>query len=238
MLDDLDLEVRHGELVAVMGRNGSGKSTLLALIAGLRAPNAGRLEVAGLVPSAVAPRELVRQVGLVPSDPGLLLYRDTVRAECAAADGDTGLAPGTTAALAERLVPGLDPQRHPRDLSEGQRLGLALAVVLAAGPPVLLLDEPTRGLDYDAKRHLAGVLDDLVRAGHAVVVVSHDVEFVARVADRAVVLADSHVVADGPARDVVCHSPVLAPQVAKVLAPAPWMTVDEVAAALQLRGVS
>ena len=237
VLDDLDLEVRHGELVAVMGRNGSGKSTLLALIAGLRTPNAGRLEVAGLVPSAVAPRELVRQVGLVPSDPGLLLYRDTVRAECAAADGDTGLAPGTTAALAERLVPGLDPQRHPRDLSEGQRLGLALAVVLAAGPPVLLLDEPTRGLDYDAKRHLAGVLDDLVRAGHAVVVVSHDVEFVARVADRAVVLADSHVVADGPARDVVCHSPVLAPQVAKVLAPAPWMTVDEVAAALQLRGV-
>ena len=100
--------------------------------------------------------------------------------------------------------------------------------MLAPAPPVVLLDEPTRGLDYPSKDRLVVVLRQLADTGHAVVVATHDVELVARVADRAVVLADGEVVADGPARDVVCHSPVFAPQVAKVLAPEPWLTVDEV----------
>ncbi len=97
---------------------------------------------------------------------------------------------------------------------------------------MVLLDEPTRGLDYPSKDRLVEVLRHLAAAGHAVVVATHDVELVARVADRAVVLADGEVVADGPARDVVCHSPVFAPQVAKVLSPEPWLTVDEVRGAL------
>jgi energy-coupling factor transport system ATP-binding protein len=126
----------------------------------------------------------------------------------------------------------MDPERHPRDLSEGQRLALALAVVLAPAPPLLLLDEPTRGLDYPGKARLVALLAELAADGHAVVMATHDVELVARVATRAVVLAEGEVVGDGPARDVVCHSPVFAPQVAKVLSPDPWLTVDEVRAAL------
>jgi energy-coupling factor transport system ATP-binding protein len=121
---------------------------------------------------------------------------------------------------------------HPRDLSEGQRLALALAVVLVAGPGLVLLDEPTRGLDYGAKEALGTILRALAGQGRGVVLATHDVEVVAAVADRAVVLADGEVVADGPARKVVVHSPVFAPQVAKVLAPQPWLTVDEVAGAL------
>ena len=121
---------------------------------------------------------------------------------------------------------------HPRDLSEGQRLGLALAVVLAAGPPVVVLDEPTRGLDYQAKDRLVDLLQELAADGHAVVLATHDVEVVARVADRVVVLAAGEVVADGPAREVVSHSPVFAPQVAKILAPSTWLTVPEVELAL------
>ena len=140
--------------------------------------------------------------------------------------------PGTTAALLDRLVPGVPRDHHPRDLSEGQRLALAMAVVLSHAPPVLLLDEPTRGLDYPSKARLEATLRQLAADGAAVVVATHDVELVARVADRAVLLADGEVVADGRARDVVCHSPVFAPQVAKVLAPATWLTVDEVADAL------
>jgi energy-coupling factor transport system ATP-binding protein len=105
-------------------------------------------------------------------------------------------------------------------------------VVLVAEPGLVLLDEPTRGLDYGAKEALGGVLGHLAAEGRAVVLATHDVEVVAAVADRAVVLADGEVVADGPARDVVTHSPVFAPQVAKVLAPQPWLTVDEVTAAL------
>jgi len=233
-LAGVSLDLRAGEVVALMGRNGSGKSTLLTHLVGLRAPTRGRVEVGGRRPHELAPRDAVRSAGLVPQDPGLLLYHDTVAGECAAGDRDAGLAPGATRAALDRLVPGLHAAAHPRDLSEGQRLALALAVVLAAEPPLVLLDEPTRGLDHAGKRRLVAHLRDLAGAGHAVVLATHDVEVVAEVADRAVVLAEGEVVADGPAREVVVHSPVFAPQVAKVLAPEPWLTVGEVAGALAL----
>jgi energy-coupling factor transport system ATP-binding protein len=122
---------------------------------------------------------------------------------------------------------------HPRDLSAGQRLTLALSVVLVARPPLVLLDEPTRGLDYDAKRRLVATLRKLAVDGHGVVVATHDVELVAEVADRVVVMGDGEVVADGPTSEVVISSPAFAPQVAKVLAPARWLTVSSVAAALE-----
>jgi energy-coupling factor transport system ATP-binding protein len=108
-----------------------------------------------------------------------------------------------------------------------------LAIVLAPAPPLLLLDEPTRGLDYPSKDRLITVLRELAGSGHAVVLATHDVELAARVAQRAVVLADGEVIADGPSREVVCHSPVFAPQIAKVLAPDEWLTLDEVRAALE-----
>ncbi|TAL14699.1 MAG: ATP-binding cassette domain-containing protein, partial [Frankiales bacterium] len=122
----------------------------------------------------------------------------------------------------------------PRDLSEGQRLALVLAVQLAAAPDVLLLDEPTRGLDYDAKARLAAILRAMAAEGRSVVVSTHDVEFVATACDRVVVMAEGEVVADGPTAQVVLASPTFAPQVAKVLSPRPWLTVAEVAAALEL----
>ncbi len=231
-LDAVDLDISRGEVVAVMGRNGSGKSTLLAQLAGVRAPSSGSVTVDGAGPATLSPRALVARVGLVPQDAGALLYGETVAGECVGADHDTGLPDGTTAAVLERILPGMPRDRHPRDLSEGQRLSLALAIVLAPAPPLVLLDEPTRGLDYPGKARLVRLLADLAADGHAVIVATHDVELVAQVATRAVVLAEGEVVADGVARDVVCHSPVFAPQVAKVLAPDPWLTVDEVRAGL------
>ncbi|MGZ4682134.1 MAG: ABC transporter ATP-binding protein [Acidimicrobiales bacterium] len=231
-LRGVDLEVRAGEVLALMGRNGAGKSTLLAHLVGLRAPQSGRVDLDGHEPHRLRPAAAIRLIGMVPQDAGLLLNADSVDAECRANDHDAGLDAGTTAAALDAIVPGIDPEAHPRDLSEGQRLGLALAVVLAPEPPVVVLDEPTRGLDYEAKDRLIGVLERLAARGHAVVITTHDVEVVARVADRVIVLADGEVVADGPARDVVVHSPVFAPQVAKVLAPEPWLTVAEVEKAL------
>src|SRR5262249_40922215 len=156
--------------VALMGRNGAGKSTLLGLLAGLRAPGGGAVDVGGAAPHRLDPRVAVKNVALVPQDAALLLDAGTVGDECTAADRDTGRPAGTTRALLDRLVPGLAGETNPQDLSEGQRLGLALSVVLAAEPPLLLLDEPTRGLDYAAKHRLVDILDRLAADGHAIVV--------------------------------------------------------------------
>ncbi|MFJ6914763.1 ABC transporter ATP-binding protein [Streptomyces sp. NPDC101133] len=231
-LRHVDLTVSPGETVALMGRNGAGKSTLLSALVGLVAPSAGSVRTGDAVPHRTAPRDLVRRVGLVPQEPRDLLYADTVAAECAAADRDADAAPGTCRALLTDLLPGVADDTHPRDLSEGQRLTLALSVVLTARPPLLLLDEPTRGLDYAAKARLAGILRDLAAEGHAIVLATHDVELAAELAHRVVLLAEGEVIADGPAADVVVASPSYAPQVAKVLAPRKWLTVAQVREAL------
>ncbi|MFF0035155.1 ABC transporter ATP-binding protein [Streptomyces mirabilis] len=228
----VDLTTAPGEIIALMGRNGAGKSTLLGTLVGLVAPAAGSVLVGGAVPHRTAPRDLVRRVGLVPQEPRDLLYADTVAAECAAADEDAGAEPGTCRALVSELLPDIGDDTHPRDLSEGQRLALALAVVLTARPPLLLLDEPTRGLDYAAKARLVTVLRGLAAEGHAIVLATHDVELAAELAHRVVVLADGEIVADGPTAEVVVASPSFAPQVTKVLAPQPWLTVTQVREAL------
>jgi energy-coupling factor transport system ATP-binding protein len=232
VLRGIDLEVRAGEVVALMGRNGSGKSTLLAAACGLLPARVGSVRTGGLDPASLPPRELLRRVGLVPQDPGLLLYGETVSAECRAADTDMRVAPGTTRALLVYLAPDVEDRTHQRDLSEGQRLALALAIVLAGEPPLVLLDEPTRGLDYGAKTRLVASLRSLAAERHGVLVATHDVELVAELADRVVVIADGELVTDGPADAVLAGSPAFAPQVAKVMHPQPWLTVADVAAAL------
>lgn len=232
ILFGLDLDVRAGEVVALMGRNGCGKSSLLWALQGSGPRQSGRVDVAGRDPGKVAARAARALVGLVPQTPADLLYLESVAAECARADAEAEARPGTAAALLDRLAPGIPADRHPRDLSEGQRLALVLAVQLAAAPPVVLLDEPTRGLDYGAKQTLAAVVRALAAQGHGVVVATHDVEFAAAAVDRVVVLGDGEVVAAGSAREVLAASPAFAPQVAKILAPREYLTVDDVAHAL------
>ncbi len=225
------LTVAPGETVALMGRNGAGKSTLLGALVGMIEPTSGTVRVGGLAPARTDPRAMVRRVGLVPQEPRDLLYADTVAAECAAADRDAGAAEGTCRALVSELLPGVGDDTT-RDLSEGQRLALALALVLTGRPPLLLLDEPTRGLDYAAKARLVGVLRGLAAEGHAIVLATHDVELAAELAHRVVILADGEVVADGPTGQVVVSSRVR-PQTAKILAPQEWLTVSQVRAALE-----
>ena len=224
---EVDLSLGSGRVTALMGRNGAGKSSLLWAIQGSGRRSGGRVSVGGQDPADLTAAQRRGLVGLVPQNAADLLYLETVAEECRAADGGTG----ACRALLDRLVPGIADDHHPRDLSEGQRLALALALVLTTRPRVLLLDEPTRGLDYAAKRVLAGVLRGLSAEGHAGVVATHDVEFVAQVADDVVVLADGDVVSSGPVRRVVAESPSFAPQVTKVLG-LPWLRVDEVAGQL------
>jgi energy-coupling factor transport system ATP-binding protein len=228
----VDLDLHAGEVTALMGRNGSGKSSLLWALQGSGPRHAGHVDVAGTDPGRVSAKAARALVGLVPQTPGDLLYLDTVGGECAQADRESAAVAGSARALLDRLAPGIEDGQHPRDLSEGQKLALVLAIQLVASPQVVLLDEPTRGLDYTAKFELTAILDALAAEGRSVVVATHDVEFVARAADRVVVMAQGEVVADGPTAEVVVSSPSFAPQVAKILGPLPFLTVDQVRGAL------
>ena len=230
-LRGLSLSVGRGEVLAIMGRNGAGKSTLLSALAGQLVPARGTATVAGVDPADLAGPDLLRRVGLVPQEPAAMLTSERVDAECRATDVVAALPPGTTRALLSRLAPDIADATHPRDLSEGQRLALALAVVLAPEPALLLLDEPTRGLDYNAKRSLVDILAMLRQRGTAVLMATHDVELAAEAADRVAVIAEGEIVALGPMAEVVTGSPMFAPQVAKIVGDG-WLTVEQVAAEL------
>jgi energy-coupling factor transport system ATP-binding protein len=236
----VDLDLAPGQVTALMGRNGSGKSSLLWALQGSGPRQAGSVSVGGADPAALPPERARALVGLVPQAAADLLYLSSVGDELAQADRDAQAAGRTTPASAravlDRLATGIADDRHPRDLSEGERLAVVVAIQLVAAPSVVLLDEPTRGLDYGAKRALGRMVGEMAAAGRAVVVATHDVEFAAAAAHRVVVLAGGEVVADGPTAEVVVASPAFAPQVAKVLAPLGLLTVDEVRAALEVVG--
>jgi energy-coupling factor transporter ATP-binding protein EcfA2 len=173
VVDGADLELRRGEIVALAGPNGSGKTTLAKLAAGLLEPDAGTVRLAG-------------RAAYLSQDPGRYLVRERADEEVALAiGGDLGRARRALAAvgLAGR------GERHPRDLSSGERERLALAAVAATEPDLLVLDEPTRGVDPERKAELAHLLRSEA-AGRATLVVTHDLVFARAVADRTVALDD------------------------------------------------
>ena len=233
-LKNITSKLYSHEIVAVMGRNGAGKSSLLKSITGISELRSGSVEVAGLNPLNLKGKKRREAIGYIPQEPSDLLYGQSVKIECEQADRDNQISQGTTATILNQLVPGISENSHPRDLSEGQRLGLALSIVLSSNPTVLILDEPTRGLDYEAKKELTRILLEFARAtSKCVVLATHDVELVAELATRVIFLADGDIVADGTTLDVLLSSPAFAPQVSKVMAPLPWLKVSDVVAAIQ-----
>ncbi|MFZ2360234.1 MAG: ABC transporter ATP-binding protein, partial [Anaerolineae bacterium] len=235
-LRNVSLALRPGEVVALMGRNGSGKSTLLKLLAGLSKPARGSVSLAlagrQLDTRSASLDEIVRVVGYVPQNPGALLFKDTVLEELAFTRQGHKLPPDPAAdrALLARLGLAEQAERYPRDLSSGQRQRVALAAILVAEPQVLLLDEPTRGLDYQQKEALTAILLDLRRQGRAVLLATHDVELVARSADRVVLLGEGAVVVDGPIRQVMTGSLVFASQVNKLYRDPRYLVVEDAVA--------
>jgi energy-coupling factor transporter ATP-binding protein EcfA2 len=228
-LEKVSVEIKSGEITALMGRNGAGKSSLIKCAAGILQPKAGSITVLGEDIATVSPQRRSQIIGYIPQEPGDLLYLTTVQEECDRADRDNSVPSGTTLALLHSTLPTIASSSHPRDLSEGERLALVLAIVLSGSPKILILDEPTRGLDYEAKNRLMRELHLRARKyGLAILMATHDVEIVAEVADRNIFLADGEKVADGSTLDVLLASPAFAPQVAKVMSPRPWLTVADV----------
>jgi energy-coupling factor transport system ATP-binding protein len=226
-----DVKVRRGEVVALLGANGSGKSTLLKALVGLVRPDSGEVEALGRPLAGRPVHEIARGVGLVPQNPGRLLFADRVADEVRFTRRAHGLPEGDPGALLARLGIAHLAGADPRDLSGGERQRAAIAAILAAEPPALLLDEPTRGLDAPAKAGLARLLKGLAAGGAAVVVATHDAELVAACATRAALLDAGRVTADGPPAEVLPGTP-FEPEISRLLGRPGVLTVEDALVAL------
>ena len=151
----VDLSISRGEVLVLMGRNGSGKSTLLTTLSGARQPTRGSVVVDGRDPRSFRPAELIRHVGLVPQDPGLLLYGESVQAECRTSDKASALEEGTTSHTLERILPGMPSDRHPRDLSGGTAARPRTGDRVGAGsrPPAARRTDTGAGLPQQGSPH-------------------------------------------------------------------------------------
>ena len=188
----LGLHIDRGEFVAILGGNGAGKSTALSLIAGLNRPYRGQISLSG-------------RAGMLPQNPQALFVKKTVREDLDEALRDLDLDGDEKARRLRRVISLCRLEslltRHPYDLSGGEQQRAALAKVLLRQPELLLLDEPTKGLDAEFKQILAQLLLTLAARGMAIVMVSHDVEFCAAYATRCALFFDGHIVSGGDPRD-------------------------------------
>ena len=237
-LRGVHLAVRQGEFVALLGPNGAGKTTLLKQCVGLLKPGQGRVNVLGMDTRRTPVEEVARHVGYVPQNPNALLFADTVSAELAFTRRAQGLPPAGEGSgigdepLLETLGLSGMRDRYPRDLSVGERQRVALAAVLVGDPDLILLDEPTRGLDYEQKEALASFLQAQKRCGKTILVVSHDVELVAQCAERVLLMDGGEIVVDGPLRQVMNDSPRFASQINRLFRDPRYLTVGDVLEAM------
>jgi energy-coupling factor transport system ATP-binding protein len=172
--------------------------------------------------------EIIRTVGYVPQNPNALLFNDTVSQELDFTRRSHDLPDADNHALLQVLGLAAHANRYPRDLSVGERQRVALASILVAEPQILLLDEPTRGLDYQQKEALTAFLKREKAAGRTIIMATHDVELVAQCADRVILLGEGQVVVDGPARQVMSESLVFASQINKLFRDPTLLTVQDV----------
>ena len=216
-LKGISCRIGPGEFVVILGENAAGKTTFLKQAAGLLKPGRGSISVLGRQARTGNRSEPDRRLGYLSQNPNDYLFQETVEAELRFTLHNFGL--DDQGAIENILLKtGLSCVRgaNPRDLSGGERQRVALASVLVAGPELLLLDEPTRGLDYLLKAGLGALLQALNRQGLTIMMVTHDVEFAAEYAGRALMMFDGRIVSDGSARQVLGNSLFYAPQLARL----------------------
>ncbi|MEW6566663.1 MAG: ATP-binding cassette domain-containing protein [Chloroflexota bacterium] len=233
-LDGVSIEVRAGEVLALAGRNGSGKTTLLRCLLGLLTPEQGEVRLNGRRVNEWPVSRRARHVGYVPQWPSGLLFADNVRQELWLTLRSHGLEsspPVEPEALLEALGLQAVADRYPRDLSSGERQRAAIAAVLVARPDVVLLDEPTLGIDPLAQRDLGALIASWRRAGMGVVLATHDVEFAASHADTALILEAGRVAGCGPAAETLFSRPALRTTLQRLTGQARPATVRELAQA-------
>jgi energy-coupling factor transport system ATP-binding protein len=220
-LIDAQFELESGEVHALMGENGAGKSTLVRHFNGLARPLAGDVRLLGRPLKELSVAQAARDCALLGQNPNDYFIKDTVAEEVDYSLVQMGFAGRERNELCSRTIVDLDLMdllmRNPRDLSGGERTRVALAAVTCGDPALVILDEPTRGMDPLHKAELAALLRRWAANGRCVLVVTHDVEFAARVAERVLVVGDGSLLADGPAHEVLNGSLFFSTQINRLL---------------------
>ena len=213
-LKKIDMTLRKGDITVILGENGAGKSTLLKTICGLIQPVKGKLLYQEKDITNLNPEKKSEYIGYLSQNPNDYLFHDTVEDELAFNLKIRGIRDDIKVSRVLDLLKLSDKKNaNPRDLSGGERQRVALGTVLVTSPEVLLLDEPTRGLDVDLKDRLTKTLQTLKAQGNSILMVTHDVEFAAEISDRVVIMSDGEIVADGSKREVLSNSLYYAPQI-------------------------
>jgi len=230
VLEDANLELSGGEILGLMGGNGVGKSTLLRCLVGLLRPSRGAVTLYGKDTAPLGVADICLQVGYLPQDPNALLFADSVLEELRITLRNHHL-PVREDFLLEFLgrigLANLAAQ-YPRDLSVGERQRVALGAVTISLPKVVLLDEPTRGLDYASKAVLLKILQEWRQSGKAILLVTHDVEFAAMACDRVAIMEKGRVVQVGQTARMLRGRPLFAPQIVQLFPDTDWLTASDV----------
>ena len=213
-LHDINVQIGEGEFVAILGQNGSGKTTLAKHFNGLLQPTSGEIRVAGRPAQTLSRRELAQTVGYVFQNPDHQIFANTVREEVGFSLKVAGFdAPAIKQRVGEALaVVGLSgyEEEVPFVLTKGERQRVAVASVLATQPQVIILDEPTTGLDYGRQRSMMDMLRMLNQRGHTIIIITHSMWVAAEYAQRTIVLRDGRVTLDGSTRAVFAQEDELA----------------------------
>ena len=234
-LKNVDLTVKAGEAVALVGRNGAGKSTLLKCIVGLVSASSGDIRIGGRSIDGRSVADICSAVGYLPQNPDDLLFAESVADELRVTLKNHRLAQssGDIQTFLRMLSLAEVADAYPRDLSVGQRQRVAMGAVVVTRPPLLLLDEPTRGLDPALKADLVTLWQNWLSEGAGILLVTHDVELAARIADRTIVMSQGEVIAGGPTREVLGNTPNFSPQISRLLPGRGLLTTADALAFLQ-----
>ncbi len=217
VLKDVSLDVGEGEFVAVLGENGAGKSTMLRHLTGLLRPDRGTVQVLGKDVGRNGFKEIRRHTAYLSQNPNDYLFQDTVEDELLFTLKNFGLKDTSVVdEMLDRFRLVQYRRTNPRDLSSGERQRVALASVLVTSPGLIILDEPTRGVDFRLKAELGRFLRHETVKGRTVIVVTHDVEFAAEYAARIVMMSSGRVVSDGEKHEVLGKSVFYSPQLGKM----------------------
>ncbi|PKO13940.1 MAG: ABC transporter [Chloroflexi bacterium HGW-Chloroflexi-10] len=230
VLKDISLTIQPGERLVIMGPNGAGKSTLLRCLMNLIKPEKGDILLNGHSIINQHTAELSKSMAYLPQDPSLLLFADSVRLELETTlhNHHLPIDPQTIEDLLQHLMLTDKAEVYPRDLSTGERQRTALGAVCITQPQILLLDEPTRGLDQEAKQSLVQLLLSWNQLGKTIVMITHDVEMAAAFANRILILENGQICADGKPGDIFQEEPRYTPQIASLFPSSGWLTLNDI----------